>query len=214
MGAARLILRLWFNCSFKAAQERSVRHLSQLRFPSAKRIQRLGACCRSLRTVDGRSHYARLVYVICTFAFRVDALAAEEMRDAKANPLAAVSLDQLNETLRRPVFSAMRRPPASLAPSIVSRGVAPVPPPAPPKLTLVGIVTDGDGRWAIIKPENPDKMRILRVGDEFAGWKVAIIKARRLVMTLDRRSSAFMLFKADGASASKAVPPGRSRRPN
>jgi general secretion pathway protein N len=143
-------------------------------------------------------------------AFRSIALAADTGGGAAAwpsaapgNPLWAVTLDQLPVTRDRPLFSPSRRPPPRpQAPRVET--VAAVPPPAarqPPSVVLLGIVTDADGTWALIRAGGADKITPARLGDEIAGWKVSEIETRRLVLSSDDRSVSFALFARTGGAS-------------
>jgi hypothetical protein len=143
-------------------------------------------------------------------AFRSIALAADTGGEAAVrpsatpgNPLWAVTLDQLAATRDRPLFSPSRHPPARPQPPRVET-VAAVPPPAPrqpPSVVLLGIVTDADGTWALIRAGGADKITPARLGDEIAGWKVSEIETRRLVLSSDDRSVSFALFARTGGAS-------------
>ena len=161
--------------------------------------------------------HIQLWMVVAVAAFRSVALAADSGGEASArpgagpgSPLWAVTLDQLPATRDRPLFSSSRRPPARPQPP----RVAAVPPPAPrqpPSVVLLGIVTDADGTWALIRAGGADKITPARLGDEIAGWKVSEIETRRLVLSSDDRSVSFALFaRTGGASDSGAKKPADS----
>jgi general secretion pathway protein N len=130
---------------------------------------------------------------------------------ARDNPVAAPPLTQLDQTRRRPLFSPTRRPPP-LPPPAVAETRPEAPPPAPPSLVLLGVLSDADGNRAIIRPGPTEKTRILKVGDDIAGWNVTEIAFRRLVIRREARSQAFALFEGvpQPAKAKSARPVRRN----
>lgn len=123
----------------------------------------------------------------------VAASAQETGERARLNPLARFEPGQLAETLRRPLFSASRRPPPP-PPTAALRDEAPPPPPEPPRLTLMGVVTDWSGARALVKTGPPIRMRSLRRDDEIEGWRVVEIAPRRVVFGRDARRHVVALF--------------------
>jgi general secretion pathway protein N len=124
-------------------------------------------------------------------------------RAGAANPLAALSLDNLAATRGRPLFSASRRPPA-LPPATaapVRRERSRVPP-APPPLILVGVVLDAEEARAVVRAGTA--IIRARIGDDIGGWTVTAIEPRRLVISRDDRSVSFALFGAEPAGATTA----------
>ena len=108
-----------------------------------------------------------------------------------ASPLAALSLDRFSATRDRPLFSPNRRPPPPPPQPAVT--VIPKLPPAPPSLTLLGVIMDAEEARAIVQIAN--EVRRLRMGEDVGGWKVTQIEARKLVLSLDSSHSAtFTMF--------------------
>jgi general secretion pathway protein N len=122
-----------------------------------------------------------------------------------ANPLAAQSLEALSASRERPLFVPSRRPPAPAPVKIVRRSEAPPSPPPAPNVVLLGIISDADGEGtrAVVRL-GADKPLRLRIGEEVAGWKVASIEERRLILTLAERSAEFTLF--NDAHPNRAAP--------
>lgn len=120
---------------------------------------------------------------------------------AKTNPLARFALEDFADTLRRPLFSATRRPPSPIAAPIRRE---PPPPPEPPHFTLVGVVTDERGARALVKISPTAKIRGLRRGDEIDGWTVVEVGPRRIVIGRDARTSAVALFDSKSRPAKTA----------
>jgi general secretion pathway protein N len=119
------------------------------------------------------------------------------------NPLSAQPFDALSATRERPLFVATRRPPAPPPVKVVHRSEVPAPPPPAPNVVLLGIIDENDGEsaQALVRLGAGKPLR-LRVGDDVAGWKVARIEGRRLILTLAERSAEFTLF--NGARPDRA----------
>jgi hypothetical protein len=153
---------------------------------------------------EGGMRYFQLFAAACVVAFPSIALAADAGGEVSArsggvpgNPLWALTLDQLPATRDRPLFSPSRRPtPRPEAPRVeVAASIPVAPPPSrPPSVVLMGIVTDADGTWALVRASGSDKITQARLGDEISGWRVSQIEARRLVLASDDRSVSFALF--------------------
>jgi hypothetical protein len=118
-----------------------------------------------------------------------------EHGSAPPSPLANEGLERLSVTRERPLFSPTRRPPPP--PPAVVQTAAP-PPPPPPNVALFGVVRDGEEFRAIIRTGPAGGTMRVRVGDDIAGWKVAQIDRRRLVLMLDERTATFTMFVSHG----------------
>jgi general secretion pathway protein N len=121
----------------------------------------------------------------------------------EANPLSTQPFEALSATRERPLFVPTRRPPTPPPVKAVQRSEMPPTPPAAPNIVLLGIIDENDGESAraLVRLGAGKPLR-LRVGEDVAGWKVARIEARRLILTLAERSAEFTLF--NGAHADRA----------
>lgn len=165
----------------------------------------------SLPAISGISRDCKKLWLctICAFAAQTNVALADEVDHVNTNPVAVVQFDRLDGTLQRPLFSSARhRPPPAVVPVVVQQVEAPAPPPPPPNLTLLGVMTEWQARRAIIQPDAPDKIRMVKIGDEIGGWKVSAIEPRKLILAQEERSSTFSLFKAP----SPAEKPNRRSR--
>jgi general secretion pathway protein N len=131
--------------------------------------------------------------LLALMAIAGSAASASAARAASDNPLAAQPLELLSDTRERPLFAPTRRPPPPPPPPVVER-VAPPPAVPPPNVILLGVVTDENGPWAVVRSGSPDKIIRARLGEEIGGWQVTQIEPRRLVLTHDARSVSFALF--------------------
>src|SRR5262249_9385533 len=122
-----------------------------------------------------------------------------------SNPLEAQPLDRLSATRERPLFSPTRRPtpPPPPPPPAQAAPVAVVP--QPPNVQLFGIVMDDEGARAIVS-SGTTKVDRVQIGDDIAGWKVAQIEGRRLVLSLDGRFATFTLFSNDNGQQTPRDP--------
>jgi hypothetical protein len=99
----------------------------------------------------------------------------------RGNPLWTVPIGSLAETIERPIFTALRRPP-SLAPALVPR---PVPPPEPvkqsapqrPNLKLVGTISGSGLRLGVFLDETSQQPTRLAVGDSHNGWVLRAVSS-------------------------------------
>ncbi|HEY6256122.1 MAG TPA: hypothetical protein VIY51_10050 [Xanthobacteraceae bacterium] len=152
--------------------------------------------------------FHRRAMIACLLLLHAPALAADagappDPPSGLVNPLAAWSLDRLSATRDRPLFAPTRRP-SPPPPAPVARVIEAAPAAPPPRLTLLGIVTEADGARAMVRTEASDKVVRARLGDEIAGWKVTQIEPRRVILSLDERSVSFTLFAGVGAKATRA----------
>jgi hypothetical protein len=113
-----------------------------------------------------------------------------------ANPLWAIPLAQLSGTRDRPIFSPSRRPPPAAAASAAT--VAKAPPPRrresePPSLALVGtIASDVEGFGIFLDRSTKVALR-LKVGDNYQGWKLLMIRGRDVTMAKDQQAAVLSL---------------------
>jgi type IV pilus biogenesis protein PilP len=117
--------------------------------------------------------------------------------DAKlANPLASLALDELRDTIRRPLFEEGRRPVQAPVPPAPA---APAPPPrrtADPKaLTLMGILTS-EGRAIALLTRNQTGQNVrAEEGDTVDGWTIERIEARHVVLRHGETKIALQIFR-------------------
>ncbi len=103
-------------------------------------------------------------------------------------PQPAIALDpaQAAAVLERPVFSPTRRRPEArpAAPKAGAQGPAATarssePPPPQLRFTLVGILRDGAGALAVLKPPDGQPAQALRAGQALDGWTLQRIGVDR-----------------------------------
>lgn len=130
-----------------------------------------------------------------------------EQPAALANPLAALSLDDLSATRERPLFNPSRRlptqpPPTPPPPPVVA---APAPPAPAPTLALFGIVADAEGARAMVRTGPSKEILRLRVGDTVESWTVSRIGRTELVLQLGDRTETVTLFAPNASQARPAA---------
>jgi hypothetical protein len=117
------------------------------------------------------------------------------------HPLASLRLDNLRDTVRRPLFEKARRPPEP-PPRVAA---APQPAPLVPKrqidtnaLTLLGVLTSdgpGTGAIALVRRNQTGQSVRLQEGDTVDGWTVERIEAARVLIRQGDAQIALELFR-------------------
>lgn len=113
-----------------------------------------------------------------------------------SHPLAGLALDQLHDTIRRPLFEKTRRP---VAPAPTTLVPAPVAAPRPldlDALSLQGIVLNAGGNAiALLQRNRTGKSLRLQEGDVVDGWTVAQIEAERVHLVQGDTKLTLHLFR-------------------
>ena len=119
--------------------------------------------------------------------------------DRGPNPLASLSLDQLRDTVRRPLFEKGRRP---VEPPPRTAAVPALPVPVPRKtvdtnaLSLLGILTsEGQSAIALMKRNQTGQNLRLQEGDTVDGWTIDRIEADRVFLRQGDTKIALQLFR-------------------
>jgi hypothetical protein len=117
------------------------------------------------------------------------------------NPVAAQPLEQLSAIVDRSLFSPSRHPPAA-PPPVVQAPSASAPPSAPPNVTLLGVVMDGQNARAVLQVGADKRLLRAQMGDDIDGWKVAQIDGRKVVLaSQDGRFATYRLFNDERGGA-------------
>lgn len=101
------------------------------------------------------------------------------------NPLWAVPLATLSDTLERPIFSGSRRPPAPAVVSASAPKAQPMPPSPPQvelRLSLVGTVSGDDQSLGIFVDQTSKATLRLKLGDDYQGWTLRSVHGREVTM--------------------------------
>jgi hypothetical protein len=119
-----------------------------------------------------------------------------------SHPLAGLALEQLHDTLRRPLFEKQRRP---VVPPPPHKTAAPAPPPIVPKrpldlnaLTLLGVLTSdgqGIGAIALVRRNQTGQNVRLQEGDTVDGWTIERIETARVLIKQGDTEVALELFR-------------------
>ena len=115
------------------------------------------------------------------------------------NPLANLTLDKLQDTVRRPLFETSRRPieaPAPLPPPQVEP-VTPAPPPVVDQnaLSLLGVVASEGRTIALLKRNQTGQNIRVEVGDAVDGWTIVSIEPQRVMIRQGDTQIALQLFR-------------------
>jgi hypothetical protein len=144
----------------------------------------LAACCALLaqRVYDEWRRLAEPVFIVPQAA----TAGAGTTLPSTEVPLWAPSADVLPAIAERPLFSPTRRPPvAAAAPAPQEEILAPAAPPPAVDFTLVGIVTAGENRFALVERRIDSRVIEVRQGGEISGWFAVVIYPERAVFRQD-----------------------------
>jgi general secretion pathway protein N len=127
-------------------------------------------------------------------------------RPLSANPLWAIPLTKLSGTRDRPIFSPSRRPP----PVVASEPAPPPPPPPkrqlqPPPLSLVGTIASDEEGFGIFLDQSTKQALRLKLGDEYQGWKLRMIRGREVTMEKDQQEATLTLPLPGGGANDQVV---------
>jgi general secretion pathway protein N len=140
------------------------------------------------RAADGRSH---------------------EPPSTVANPLWAIALGTLSQTLARPLFSPSRRPPSIAPPP----ALPPLPPPALPSepdhplLTLLGTVIGESGGIAVFLDEKSQDLVRLRPGQMQGGWTLQAIRRNAASFARENQEATLSLRRTGTEPSAPEVAP-------
>ncbi len=148
-----------------------------------------------------------------------------------ATPLDKRSIASLGETLKRPLFSATRRPPEPKVvvppapPPVVPPVAATPPPPPPPRVVpppappppspvgvrVLGIVKDGEAALrALLRDTGEARGTWVSEGTQFKVWRVARITPAAVVLEAGGRRHELKMFAVDtGSDGRQPVPKTR-----
>ncbi len=140
-------------------------------------------------------------------------------RPVTGNPLWAVPLGTLSETVARPVFSLSRRPPPPLvvaAPPIPQAETKTPPPTEPdhPLLTLLGTIVGKFDSIGIFLDETSKNVIRLRTGQVHGGWTLRSVRRRVASFERDHLEATLELSPpgAEKSTLSAAVGPTGTER--
>jgi general secretion pathway protein N len=110
-----------------------------------------------------------------------------------------IDLSSLEATRDRPLFSESRRPPAPPPeppppPPAPVVAAVPAPPPEPPLLRLIGLVTMGETRVALVEDGNTGEILRLSPGAMIDDWTMTIVDDRTIAFSRDGKAARFALF--------------------
>jgi hypothetical protein len=114
--------------------------------------------------------------------------------EVSGNPLAGLTLDNLHDTVGRPLFERTRRPVEAPAPLPQER--APIAPAIDQNaLSLLGVVASEGRTIALIRRNQTGQSVRAEVGDAVDGWTIVSIEPQRVVLRQGARQVALQLFR-------------------
>jgi general secretion pathway protein N len=141
----------------------------------------------------------RLFLVLMLLAAASPVLAQDAAGTDRQRFYAGIDLALLEATRDRPLFSESRRPPQP--PPEPSRpepapvvAMAPAPTPMPPSLRLIGLVTMGETRVALVEDGTTGEILRLSPGATIDEWTMTIVDDRTIAFARDGEAARFALF--------------------
>jgi hypothetical protein len=121
-----------------------------------------------------------------------------------ARPSDERPLSEFGETVRRPLFTATRRPfvPADPAPRAAEPAAA-EPTRPPPNVRLVGVVIDAGKKRALLRTPEQPRGRWVEEGDTIDGWLLRSVRADAAIVALGRETHELRLYPAPSPAAAK-----------
>lgn len=112
--------------------------------------------------------------------------------------LQGVSLDRLEATRLRPLFTPARQPATVsetvAAPEPVAATDVEIVPDAPPELKLVGIISTADSQQALLQDAASGQIHRLKDGEKFQNWSLSIVDSRTVAFEQSGRSRDYKMF--------------------
>jgi len=110
------------------------------------------------------------------------------------HPLWRLPLGELTAARERPIFTATRRPPSvAETPRPPVQAASPVREVTRPPLSLLGAIAAEEAGIAIFFDEVSRRTVRLKVGEGYAGWTLALVKAREATLTRDQLTAVVAL---------------------
>lgn len=112
--------------------------------------------------------------------------------------LRGVSLDRLEATRLRPLFTPARQPSTVSetvdTPAPVAATNVEIVPDAPPELKLVGIISTADSQQALLQDAASGQIHRLKDGEKFQNWNLSIVDSRTVAFEQSGRSRDYKMF--------------------
>jgi hypothetical protein len=132
-----------------------------------------------------------------------------QARSESINPLGAIVLASLAQTIERPLFSQSRAPKPKPQPE-AAEATEEEPQPQAEDFAVLAIVVSGDRKTALVRVNKTSEVFRLKPGDTFSGWKLTAVEPKAIVIANQDLSFPLKLF-AQPADAMQ-VPGQRERR--
>jgi hypothetical protein len=96
-----------------------------------------------------------------------------------SNPLSAIEITSLRDTVERPLFASSRRRPPESAAKTADAAAAPA---KAPTFELLGVALGGPRAIAILRTKSDGKSYRVQAGDILAGWQVSKVESHAVVL--------------------------------
>lgn len=100
-----------------------------------------------------------------------------EPETSPSNPLSAIDIATLRDTVTRPLFASSRRRPPESDPQVAEVAVA-----EPPTFELLGVSLGGPRAIAVLRRKSDGRSYRVEAGDVLAGWQVTEVKAHEVLL--------------------------------
>ncbi len=135
-----------------------------------------------------------------------EAVAGEEF--APVNPLHAITVEQMNAMVERPLFNQTRAPPPPPVEEAPPEAVAESEPQVvedttgPQDFTLLGVSINGGERFALVRYNKTNEVFRLKSGQYLSDWELRSVESKEIVIARADSELTIRLF-----DASRAAPP-------
>jgi len=134
--------------------------------------------------------------------------AQEGVEVASPNPLASLVLESFEATRSLPLFTPSRMPPFVPEPIPQTETVYTPPPPMPPALELVGIITSGSTEVALLRDLNTGQFHRLSASDQYEGWSLRFVDVRTVEFFNGEQVQTLTMFEQfDGLDGAMGLQP-------
>jgi hypothetical protein len=129
---------------------------------------------------------------------------APPTRTPMAPPLDERPLSEFGEIVRRPLFTATRRPYVPAEPTQRAAEPAPaVPTRPPPNVRLSGVVIDAGKKRALLRTPEQPRGRWVEEGDTIDGWLLRSVEADAAIVALGGETHELRLYPTPGPASAK-----------
>jgi hypothetical protein len=118
-----------------------------------------------------------------------------QARSQSANPLSAIALDSLSQTIKRPLFDESRAAEPEPQQQAPVENTEEEPRPRAEDFAVLAIVVSGDHKAALIRVNKTSEVFRLKPGDTFSGWKLTAVEPKAVVIANQDERFPLKLFE-------------------